>query len=128
MKLIRAEMSLRRQLLLTLSLSFCVLWALAALWLYSDLRIQMRETLDQRLAASARMVAGLVSQLPEDARRRTTQPMLSIPPSTGVACQVSSLSGQIIMRTHGEFAGQLDATADRKSTRLNSSHVRISYA
>lgn len=118
MKLIRAEMSLRRQLLLTLSLSFCVLWALAALWLYSDLRIQMRETLDQRLAASARMVAGLVSQLPEDARRRTTQPMLSIPPSTGVACQVSSLSGQIIMRTHGEFAGQLDATAPGFSNKI----------
>ncbi|WP_376717489.1 hypothetical protein [Halomonas piscis] len=60
-------MSLRRRLLLSLGVSFCVLWVLAAAWLYNDLRDQMRETLDQRLAASARMVAGLVAQLPEGA-------------------------------------------------------------
>ncbi len=111
MKLQRPAISLRQQLLLTLGVSFCLLWILAALWLYSDLRLQMQETLDQRLAASARMVAGLVEQLPVDTRIQTTKPVLSIPPSTGVACQVSSLSGQVIMRTHGEFAGQLDAPA-----------------
>lgn len=102
-------MSLRRRLLLTLGLSFCLLWAFAAAWLYSDLRDQMRETLDQRLAASARMVAGLVAQLPDDAWAQAGEPMLSIPQSSGVACQISSPAGQVLMRTHGDFAGQLDA-------------------
>jgi len=104
-------MSLRRRLLLTLGLSFCVLWALAAAWLYSDLRDQMRQTLDQRLAASARMVSGLVAQLPEGAWTQAGQPMLSIPQITGVACQISSPRGQVLLRTHGDFAGKLDAPA-----------------
>lgn len=102
-------MSLRRRLLLTLGISFCVLWALAAAWLYSDLRDQVRETLDQRLAASARMVAGLVAQLPEGAWAQANGPALPIPHSSGVACQISSPAGQVLMRTHGDFADKLDA-------------------
>lgn len=122
----RSAFSLRQQLLLTLSLSFCVLWALAALWLYSDLRVQMRETLDQRLAASARMVAGLVAQLPVDVQAKATESMLSLPPRTGVACQVSSLSGQVILRTHGEFAGQLEApTPGFADKSINGEHWRV---
>ena len=104
-------MSLRRRMLLSLGLSFCILWAFAAAWLYSDLREQMRQTLDQRLAASARMVAGLVAQLPDNAWAKAGEPMLSIPQSTGVACQISSPRGRVLMRTHGDFAGQLDTPA-----------------
>lgn len=69
----------------------------------------MRQTLDQRLAASARMVAGLVAQLPEGAWAQVGEPMMSMPQSTGVACQISSPRGQVLMRTHGDFAGRLDA-------------------
>ena len=104
-------MSLRRRLLLILGVSFCVLWALAAAWLYSDLRDQMRTTLDQRLAASARMVAGLIAQLPEDAWNQAGAPVLSTPQSAGVACQISSSRGQVLMRTHGRLAGDLDTPA-----------------
>lgn len=104
-------MSLRARLLLTLGLSFALLWLLAAAWLYSDLRQQMRDTLDQRLAASARMVAGLVAQLPENAWDQAGGPVLSIPASTGVACQISSPRGQVLLRTHGEFEGGLEAPA-----------------
>lgn len=104
-------MSLRRRLLFSLGLSFCVLWVLAAAWLYSDLRNQMRQTLDQRLAASARMVAGLVAQLPDGAWTQVGEPMLSMPQSTGVACQISSPQGKVLMRTHGDFLGQLDTPA-----------------
>lgn len=111
-------MSLRRRLLLSLGLSFCLLWAIAAAWLYSDLRQQMRTTLDQRLAASARMVAGLVAQLPADAWRQAGEPILSIPQSAGVACQINSPTGQVLMRTHGEFDGQLDMPAPGFSDRL----------
>jgi len=119
-------MSLRRRLLLTLGLSFCVLWALAAAWLYSNLHDQMRQTLDQRLAASARMVAGLVAQLPEDAWAQAAEPMLSIPQSSGVACQISSPAGEVLMRTQGDFAGQLDApVAGFVNRNIDGQHWRV---
>ncbi|MGS1099776.1 ATP-binding protein [Rhodanobacter sp. UC4448_H15] len=111
-------MSLRRRLLISLGLSFCVLWALAAAWLYSDLRNQMRQTLDQQLAASARMVAGLVAQLPNGAWAQVGKPMLSMPQSTGVACQITSPRGELLVRTHGDFAGRLDAPAPGFTDRL----------
>ena len=102
-------MSLRWRLLLTLGLSFAALWVLVAVWLYSDLRDQVRDTLDQRLAASARMVAGLVAQLPESAWQNTGEPVLSVPSSAGVACQINAPSGRVLMRTHGEFDDGLDS-------------------
>lgn len=111
-------MSLRRRLLLILGVSFCVLWAIAAAWLYNDLREQMRTTLDQRLAASARMVAGLVAQLPADAWRGVGEPVLSLPQSSGVACQISSPRGQVLIRTHGDFAGKLDTPEPGFSERV----------
>ena len=57
-------MSLRARLLLTLGLTLALLWGIAAAWLMRDLEDKFVETLDQRLAQSARMVAGLVLQLP----------------------------------------------------------------
>lgn len=111
-------MSLRRRLLVTLGLSFGLLWVLAAAWLYSDLRDQMRATLDQRLAASARMVAGLVAQLPENAWAEAGRPVLSIPQSEGVACQISSPQGQVLMRTHDQFTGPLDTPAPGFTNRV----------
>ncbi|MGH8192720.1 MAG: ATP-binding protein [Rhodanobacteraceae bacterium] len=111
-------MSLRRRLLFTLGLSFCVLWVLAAAWLYGDLRSQMRKTLDQRLAASARMVAGLVAQLPAGVWNQAGQPVMSIPQSIGVACQISSPQGRVLLRTHGDFAGRLDAPVPGFSDRV----------
>ena len=102
-------MSLRWRLLLTLGLSFAALWVLVAVWLYSDLRDQVRDTLDQRLAASARMVAGLVAQLPESAWQNTGKPVRSVPSSAGVACQINAPSGRVLMRTHGEFDDGLDS-------------------
>ena len=53
-------MSLRARLLLTLGLTLAVLWGIAAAWLMRDLEEKFVDTLDQRLAQSARMVAGLV--------------------------------------------------------------------
>lgn len=61
-------MSLRLRLTLMLGSAFVLLWALAATWMLVDLRSQMMLSLDQRLAASARMVAGLLVQLPQIGR------------------------------------------------------------
>ena len=93
-------MSLRTRLLLTLGLTLALLWSMAAAWLMRDLEAQFVETLDQRLAQSARMVAGLMAQLPEEVWLEADQRALSIPPIEGLACQVHSPRGEIMARTH----------------------------
>ncbi|MDN6298552.1 MAG: sensor histidine kinase N-terminal domain-containing protein, partial [Halomonas sp.] len=100
-------MSLRARLLLTLGLTLALLWASAAAWLMRDLEDKLVETLDQRLAQSARMVAGLMLQLPsevwEDADRRS----LSIPSIEGLACQVHSPRGEVMAHTHSDMQNVL---------------------
>ena len=98
-------MSLRVRLTLILGTAFVLIWALAAAWMLRDLRYQMMFSLDQRLVASARMVAGLIDQLPQPltAKGEGTQlsaDQLSVP--DGMACQVSSLRGEIIARNHSQ--------------------------
>lgn len=100
-------MSLRTRLLLTLGLTLTLLWGLAAAWLLSGLYDQLEKTLDQRLAQSARMVAGLMEQLPRDAWSQARRPALSIPAIEGLACQVHSPRGEVIARTHADMAGVL---------------------
>ena len=56
--------SLRLRLTFKLGAAFVLIWALAAAWMLNDLRNQMMFSLDQRLVASARMVAGLTEQMP----------------------------------------------------------------
>lgn len=94
-------MSLRLRLSLTLGSAFVVIWMLAAAWMLCDLRAQMMESLDQRLAASARMVSGLLEQLPvpvsNDGAALSAE-QLGIP--GGLACQVSSLRGEVLARSH----------------------------
>src|SRR5690606_39395732 len=58
------------------------------------------------------------------ARARTR---FSGPPSDAVRCG-HDLFGRGIEHPGGDLGGRLGKTADRKSTRLNSSHVKISYA
>ncbi|MYL24772.1 HAMP domain-containing protein [Halomonas alkaliantarctica] len=96
-------MSLRARLLLTLGLTLSLLWGSAAAWLMQDLENKVVETLDQRLAQSARMVAGLMLQLPTDVWAQADQRALSIPPIEGLACQVHSPRGEIVARTHTDM-------------------------
>ncbi|MGO1690741.1 MAG: sensor histidine kinase N-terminal domain-containing protein, partial [Halomonas sp.] len=96
-------MSLRARLLLTLGLTLALLWGIAAAWLMRDLEDKFVETLDQRLAQSARMVAGLVLQLPVDVWEDAEHPVLSIPSIEGLACQVHSPQGEVMARTHSDM-------------------------
>ncbi|MFO7908892.1 MAG: ATP-binding protein [Halomonas sp.] len=96
-------MSLRVRLLLTLGATLLVLWGSAAAWLMWDLEEKVVETLDQRLAQSARMVAGLMLQLPPEVWEQADQRALSIPPIEGLACQVHSPRGEIMARTHTDM-------------------------
>ncbi|MCY1400660.1 Sensor protein QseC [compost metagenome] len=104
-------MSLRLRLSLILGTAFVVIWALAAAWMLRDLRNQMMFSLDQRLVASARMVSGLIEQLPQPLASkgegtRLSADQLSIP--DGMACQVSSLRGEILARSHHTAEQALD--------------------
>lgn len=90
-------MSLRLRLTFKLGAAFVLIWVLAAAWMLNDLRNQMMFSLDQRLVASARMVAGLTEQMPGlasvsgGAHLRTEQ--LNVPgawPARSVPCAARS--------------------------------------
>lgn len=94
-------MSLRRRLLITLGLSLSGVWLLVSGWLLVDLHQTVRHTLDQRLKASARMVSGLMEQMPRNAWQQSFQAVTDAPSGQGIACQISSMRGEILLRTQG---------------------------
>src|SRR5690606_20162301 len=99
-------MSLRLRLLLVIGISLTVLWSAVATWMLMDARHSLREALDSRLAASARMVAGLVAQFPnlQELAQSAERP-LDIIARDGVACEISvvrsELAIQAVSRTTG---------------------------
>lgn len=106
-------MSLRLRLLLMIGVSLSLLWGGVAVWMLRDLDDEMRRTLDQRLAMSARMVAGLVSQNPAawDTRGTAGVATLTVPATAkGLACQVSSLRGEVLARTPGATSAAIATT------------------
>lgn len=94
-------MSLRKRLLLILGGTFIVLWSLAAVWLLGDLRREVSTALDERLASSARMVAGLLEQLPQPLPAHYASPLsaMELGLQGGLVCQVRSLRGEVLVRT-----------------------------
>lgn len=111
-------MSLRSRLLAMLSLSLIVLWLAVAMLMYLHLDKKVTETLDQRLAASANMVAGLIAQQPAPFTQPSREPLLLSPLSEGVACQISSATGEILMQTAGPRGGSLSDATPGFSTRI----------
>lgn len=114
-------MSLRVRLSLILGSAFVIIWALAAAWMLRDLRQQMMFSLDQRLVASARMVAGLIDQLPQPLTAKGGEAhfsadQFSVP--DGMACQVSSLRGEILASNH-KHDGVMDDERSGFETRLS---------
>lgn len=95
-------MTLRSRLLLILGISLTVLWSAASVWMLIDLRHEFRSALDERLAASARMVAGLVVQLPQTSLPAAAPPqrVVDLLAQDGVACEVRLLQGGVLARTH----------------------------
>ena len=105
-------MSLRLRLLLIIGVSLSVLWAAVAGWMFMDARQSLRDALDNRLAASARMVAGLVAQFPEpvDIVEAGNQP-LDVIARDGVACEVSLVRGEVTIQTLARTAGSPNLTS-----------------
>lgn len=137
-------MSLRSRLSLILGSSFILLWALAAAWMLCDLQQNLSRSLDERLAASARLVVSLIHLSPSPIREPnlSNSALLNVDKvvlSSGMACQVSSIRGEILVRSHnspGETIGDLgegfhDQIADGVEWRtftLQVEGIRISTA
>jgi signal transduction histidine kinase len=100
-------MSLRLRLLAIIGVSLTALWSLVAVWMFLDVRHELRTALDDRLAASARMVAGLMSQLPPTgaaASEDAASPM-DVIARDGLACEVSLLRGEVMARALARTTG-----------------------
>lgn len=121
-------MTLRLRLMMIIGLSFTVLWVATSIWMFLDVRTEFRNALDERLAASARMVAGLVAQLPDSATAATSTPhnILDVVAKDGVACEVRMARGDIIARTLDSPKG-LGAVSTGYSTRTINGQQWRSY-
>lgn len=89
--------SLRTRLLVIIGGSLVILWTAVAGWMMVELRGELRTALDDRLAASARMVAGLALQFPAAALTEETpvKPLLDVVARDGLACEVSLVRGEV---------------------------------
>lgn len=89
--------SLRWRLVLALGLASCLLWGGVALWRTHSLQQELNTMLDERLVASARMVAGIVHQFEPaavDVAQRQAQ-LQQLIARDGVACEVSLVRSEI---------------------------------
>jgi len=94
--------TLRLRLLVTIGASFALFWTLSSVWTLVDLRDEFRDALDERLAASARMVAALIADSPHLSVKpgsRGSSPIPYLVRTDNVACEIRLLRGGIVGRT-----------------------------
>ena len=115
-------MTLRLRLVAIIGLSLTLLWSVVALWMFMDVREQLRSALDERLAASARMVAGLVARLPPERLQLSGPPVLplDVVARDGLACEVSLVRGEVAIQPIARTATSpgLEGAALGYSTRI----------
>ena len=115
-------MTLRLRLVAIIGLSLTLLWSVVALWMFMDVREQLRSALDERLAASARMVAGLVARLPAERLQLNGPPVLPLDviARDGLACEVSLVRGEVAIQPIARTAASpgLEGAALGYSTRV----------
>lgn len=94
--------SLRLRLVLGVCLTMCALWSSVAAWMFTNMRQELHNMLDERLIASTKMVAGVVQQLQPAPLTPSTQPpaadILSVIARDGVACEVSLVRSEVDIR------------------------------
>lgn len=105
-------MSLRLRLLLIIGMSLTVLWGAVASWMFMDTRQSLRDALDNRLASSARMVAGLVAQFPRSQllTHGGNSSAFDVIARDGIACEVSLLRSEVTVDVVARTAGSPDLT------------------
>ncbi|WP_341938741.1 ATP-binding protein [Marinimicrobium sp. C2-29] len=131
--------SLRWRLMAVICLSLAGLWLLLAPWMLFSVKAEMERTLDDRLAASARMVASLVNrhELPTSGDPGAATPgadAQSLAPSpqasqmldkaianpefpASLACRVSTRRGEILAQSQDAPTQALDNSAEGYSNR-----------
>lgn len=86
------KQSLKGRLVISLLFVFILLWSCVFTWLYIDLKKRLQDTLDQRLSASAHMVARLIQHLPlQNIEGDFFYPPYTNDPQQLIACEVSLL-------------------------------------
>ena len=92
--------TLRGRLLVIIGGSLLLIWTIVAVWMLSGLRRELHATLDERLAASARMVAGLASQFPpsDTSTLSPSAALVELVARDGLACEVSLVRGELSVR------------------------------
>ncbi|WP_299531397.1 ATP-binding protein [uncultured Herbaspirillum sp.] len=101
----RPALSLRLRLMAIIGLSLLLLWSAVSLWMLLDVRQHLREALDDRLASSARMVAGLMATMPRNLPSQGRTMPLDVIGRDGLACEVSLMRGEVAERTLARTAG-----------------------
>lgn len=107
--------TLALQLLLIIGVSVTTLWLILASWLLYGVRNEVRNTLDDRLAASAQMVASLMRRQQLSASTATevidqaSGANLEYP--SMLACRVSDLKGEVLALSKGAPQGVLESVA-----------------
>lgn len=120
-------MTLRLRLMAIIGLSFTLLWGAASVWMFLDMRNNFRAALDERLAASARMVAALVAQLPDTpGPAAAPQSVLDLAAKDGVACEVRLMPGGLVARTQNS-PPELGMVTSGYSTRMMRGELWRSY-
>lgn len=101
-------MSLRLRLVIFIGLALTLLWIATATWMWRDVTHDLQRMLDDRLAMSAHMVAGLISRQQISTRSNgnadtsaMADALVTVPASQGMACQIRSMRGEVIAATRG---------------------------
>jgi two-component system, OmpR family, sensor histidine kinase QseC len=113
--------SLRARLLVIIGGSLLVLWGVVAAWMLAGLRTEVRTALDERLAASARMVAGLATQFAvPDRVGGPPAGLTDVVARDGLACEVSLLRGELSLQKVARTGASppMDDAAPGYGTRL----------
>ena len=122
--------SLRVRLLVWLCLALCTLWGGVATWMFTGMRHELRSVLDDRLIASARMVAGIVHQFkPQNASPEDWGPMLNVVARDGVACEVSMIRSEVHTAPASEASNSeafaAEAGTERPATLIPASPLEV---
>lgn len=111
------QKSLRWRLMVLIGVSVAGLWLLLAPWQLQGVRSEVQKSLDDRLAASARMVASLIAQQqltgvtgPGEVPKASLVATPVFPPS--LACRVSTLRGNLVALSQGAPTAVLDTAAE----------------
>lgn len=107
--------TLALQLMLVIGISVTALWLILASWLLYGVRNEVRNTLDDRLAASAQMVASLMrrQQLTATSAADVIHNASVASPEypSMLACRVSDLRGEVLALSKGAPQGVLESIA-----------------